>query len=58
VEDAVAAQRHDMPRLEYLFAAYTAVWILIYLYVRVLARRNERLEKDIEELRELVEKRR
>jgi CcmD family protein len=43
------------PRLEYLFAAYTAIWILVYLYVRVLARRNQRLGEEIEELRALIE---
>ena len=47
-----------VPRLEYLFAAYTAIWILIFLYVRVLAKRNQTLEKEIDELRELVDKRR
>lgn len=45
-----------MARLEYLFAAYTAIWILIYLYVRVLSRRNQRLEKEIDELRALIER--
>jgi len=45
------------PRLEYLFAAYTGVWILIFLYVRVLSRRNQRLEREIEELRQLVDRR-
>ena len=44
-------------RLDYLFAAYTAIWVLMYLYIRVLARRNQRLEKEIEELRALLEKR-
>ena len=45
------------PRLEYLFAAYTAIWILMFVYIRVLARRNQRLEKEIEELRTLIGKR-
>ena len=43
------------PRLEYLFAAYTAIWVLVYMYVRVLSRRNQRLEREIEELRSLIE---
>lgn len=43
-----------MVRLEYLFAAYSAIFILIFLYVRVLARRNQRLEKEIEELKALL----
>lgn len=40
-----------MARLEYLFAAYTVIWVLMFLYVRVLARRNQRLEQELEELR-------
>lgn len=47
-----------IPRLEYLFAAYTAIWILIFLYVRVLSKRNQSLEREIEELREIVERKR
>lgn len=43
-----------MVRLEYLFAAYSAIFVLIFLYVRVLARRNQRLEKEIEELKALL----
>jgi CcmD family protein len=43
-----------MARLEYLFAAYSAIFVLIFLYVRVLARRNQRLEKEIEELKALL----
>ena len=42
---------------EYLFAAYTAIWILMFVYLRVLARRNQRLEKEIEELHILIGKR-
>ena len=43
-----------MSNLSFLFAAYTAVWVLLFLYVLVLARRNRALEKDIEDLRELL----
>ena len=42
------------PRLEYLFAAYTAIWVLMFLYIRILARRNQRLDKELEELRALL----
>lgn len=45
-----------MARLEYLFAAYTAIWILMYLYIRVLARRNQRLEKELTEIKALLDK--
>lgn len=45
-----------MANLNYLFAAYTAVWVLLFLYVMVLSRRNRALEKEIEELRELLQR--
>ena len=40
-----------MVRLEYLFAAYTAIFVLIFLYVRLLSRRNDRLQKEIDEIK-------
>ena len=43
-----------MKNLDFLFAAYTAVWVLLFLYVLVLSRRNRSLEREIEELRELM----
>ena len=43
-----------MARLPFLFAAYTAVWVLLFLYIQILVRRNRRLEKEIEELRSLL----
>ena len=46
-----------MTNLNFLFAAYTAVWVLLFLYIHVLARRNRALEKEIEELRELLQRR-
>jgi len=46
-----------MSRLSFLFAAYTAVWVLLFFYIHVLSRRNQRLEKEIEELRALVRRR-
>lgn len=47
-----------MDNLNFLFAAFAAVWLMIFLYVRVLSRRNRVLEREIEELREIVERRR
>jgi len=47
-----------MDNLNYLFAAFTAVWALIFVYVMVLSRRNRALEREIEELRELLQHRR
>jgi CcmD family protein len=46
-----------MKNLDFLFAAYTAIWILLFLYISTLSRRNRSLEKEIEELRELLEQR-
>jgi CcmD family protein len=40
--------------LNFLFAAYSAVWVLLFGYVLVLSRRNRTLEKEIEDLRELL----
>jgi len=45
-----------MANLSYLFAAYTAVWVLLFLYILGLSRRNRNLEKEIEELRELLKR--
>lgn len=44
--------------LPFLFAAYAVVWIGVLLYITALGRRSRNLERDIEELRSLVDKRR
>ena len=44
----------DMTNLNFLFAAYTAVWVLLFLYILTLSRRNRSLDKEVEELRELL----
>ncbi|MCK6555239.1 CcmD family protein [Candidatus Binatia bacterium] len=44
-----------MENLDFLFAAYTAVWVMLFAYLHVLARRNRALEREIEELRALLE---
>jgi len=41
--------------VSYLFAAYTAVWIGLFLYLLRLARRSRELEDEIRELRKLLE---
>lgn len=46
-----------MDNLGFLFAAYTAVWLVLFAYVLVLARRNRALEKEIEDLRTLLQRR-
>lgn len=43
-----------MNNLPYLFAAYAAVWVLLFAYQLRLARRNRELEEEIRELRELL----
>jgi CcmD family protein len=45
-----------MENLSFLFAAYAAVWALLFVYVVVLARRNRALEREIEELRQLLQR--
>jgi CcmD family protein len=42
--------------LGYLFAAYTAVWIGIFVYVRRLARKSRALEEQLAELRRSLER--
>jgi CcmD family protein len=43
--------------LNFLFAAYTAIWILLFLYILMLSRRNRALQKEIDELREILQRR-
>ena len=42
--------------LGYLFAAYSLIWIGLFVYLRSLARRNRELEEELRELRRLVER--
>ncbi len=46
-----------MENLHFLFAAYTAVWAMIFLYVWSMSRRTRRLEQQLEELLRLIEAR-
>lgn len=46
-----------MANLNFLFAAYTAVWVLLFFYVLMLSRRNRMLQKEIDELRQLLQRR-
>ncbi len=43
--------------LNFLFAAYTAIWVLLFLYILMLSRRNRTLQKEIDDLRELLQRR-
>jgi CcmD family protein len=42
--------------LGYLFAAFAAVWLGIFLYVRRLARRGRELEEQLQDLRRRLER--
>ncbi len=42
--------------LPYLIAGYAVVWIGILIYVVSLGRRSRSLEREVEELRELLER--
>ena len=44
-----------MTNLSYLFAAYTAVWLALYVYLVRLERRSRELEEEVRELRRLLE---
>jgi CcmD family protein len=46
-----------MANLGLLIAAYAAVWVLLFVYLLSLSRRNSALEKEIEELRALLQRR-
>lgn len=46
-----------MSNLNFLFAAYTVIWVLLFVYIRLISHRNRLLEKEIEELRELLRRR-
>jgi CcmD family protein len=43
-----------MTHLPYLFAAYAAVWIALFVYLVRLDRRGRELEDDVRELRRLL----
>lgn len=43
--------------LSFLVAAYAVVWIGVVVYVASLSRRSRNLEREVEELRELLDRR-
>ena len=45
-----------MTNLGYLFAAYSIVWLGLFMYLRTLDRRNRELEEELRELRRLIER--
>jgi len=40
-----------MTNLSYLFAAYAAVWIALFLYLLRLGRRSRELEEELREMK-------
>ena len=46
-----------MEHFPYLFAAYTVVWVVLFLYVLSLDRRARRAERELEELKRSLAKR-
>jgi CcmD family protein len=46
-----------MNTMNYLFAAYTAIWIILAVYLYSIHSRERRLRQDIERLRQKLERR-
>ncbi len=46
-----------MNTMNYLFAAYAAIWIILAIYLYSIHSRQEKLREDIERLKHLLEKR-
>lgn len=45
-----------MENLSYLFAAFAVIWVGLFAYVFVLVQRQRRLRRDIDWLKETLEK--
>ena len=43
--------------MPYLFAAFCAVWIVLFLYLLSLSRRQQELSREVEALRQMMEQR-
>jgi len=41
-----------MTNLTYLFAAYTVIWVALFLYIFSLSRKTRQLEKTLDALKE------
>ena len=46
-----------MDHFPYLFAAYSVVWVVLFLYILSLDRRSRRAEKELEGLKRLLQSR-
>ncbi len=45
-----------MNPMNYLFAAYAAIWIILAIYLYSIHSRQKRLQEDVERLKQLLEK--
>ncbi len=45
-----------MNTMNYLFAAYMAIWIILAIYLYSIHARERRLREDLQRLKQLVEK--
>ncbi len=43
-----------MDNFSYLFAAYTVIWAILFIYVFVLAKRQSSLKREIENLKNSI----
>jgi CcmD family protein len=44
--------------MPYLFAAFCAVWIVLFLYLLFLSRRHRELAREVDALRQMMEQKR
>ncbi|MPL74988.1 hypothetical protein SDC9_20807 [bioreactor metagenome] len=44
--------------MNYLFAAYSALWFIIFFYVFTVSKRQESIEKEVRYLKSVIEQRR
>jgi CcmD family protein len=42
--------------MTYLFAAYTAIWILLFAYVFSIARRQQKIQDEVARVQQLLER--
>jgi len=42
--------------MNYLFAAYSAIWILLFAYIFSLSQRQRRVQEDLTQIRERLER--
>ena len=45
-----------MENIGYLFAVFAVIWIAIFVYVLTLIRRQQQLKKEIQNLKDCLEK--